>query len=588
MFRYNKNILQKYSDYLKMSEQRHPSTPPKDQIEKLIKIYQSGQVSKTEKISRKLLKKFPKSIITINILGAALVGQKKFKNALHAYNQIIQLDPNHTEAFFNQGVVYQKIKQHQNAVDSYSQAIKLQPDYAEAFNNRGHALQELGNLDQAIDNYNQAILLKPDYAEAFYNTGVVFQTLKRFQDSINSYDRAIKLNPNYPKAFNNRGHALQELGHLDQAIDNYKQAILLKPDYFEAHYNQGTALEDLGKIDKAINSYTKAIKTKNGDIEALWNLSLLLIMTGDLKNGWEKYEFGKLTEKQDRKVAHTPFPSWKGGDLSGKIILITAEQGIGDEIMFSSCIPDIIKQNPKRIIVECDSRISALLENSFYPIQTIKRKNRSQADWKKDVDIIDYQISIGSLPKFFRQNIDQFPQNKSFLLPNQVLEKKWKHRYTLLGEGLKIGISWKGGDNDQQRSIRLQDWKEILKFKVHFINLQYGDCVQEIEQLKIEQGVHIHSWDDADPLIDLDNFAAQISELDLVISVDNSTVHFAGAVGTPVWVLLPLLSNYRWMQDRDDSPWYPTMKLFRQTHRNHWDNVFHDIKKELKNKINSI
>ena len=582
-------ILNKIFQLLSMPDQiskPHTANPSQDLFNKLIKIYQLGQISKAERMSRKLLKKFPKSPAVMSILGATLVSQGKFKNALHAYNKIIQLDPNHAETYFNRGIVFQKLRQFQDSIDSYGQAIKLKPNYPQAFNNRGYALQELDNLDQAIDNYTQAVLLKPDYAEALYNTGVAFQTLEKFQDSIDSYNRAIKLQPNYPQAFNNRGYALQELGNLDQAIDSYNQAILLKPDYFEAYYNQGSALEDLRKIDEAINSYTKAIQTKKNDVEARWNLSLLLIMTGDLKNGWQEYEFGKLTDKKDRRLVQTPYPLWKGENLSEKEILITAEQGIGDEIMFSSCIPDIIKQNPKRIVVEGDSRISTLLENSFKSIQTIKRKNRSQTEWGEDIDSIDYQVSIGSLPKFFRQDIDLFPQKKSFLLPNKALEKKWKNRYALLGDGLKIGLSWKGGNNDQQRSIKLQDWIEIFKFKAHFVNLQYGDCAQEIEQLKIEKGVHIHSWDDANPLTDLDNFSAQISALDFVISVDNSTVHFAGAVGTTVWVLLPFLSNYRWMQCRNDSPWYPTMKLFRQARRNNWDNVFHDIKNELKNKIN--
>ena len=566
---------------------QHIVNPSQDLINKLVKIYQLGQISKAEKMSRKLLKKFPKSPVVISILGATLVSQEKFKHALHAYNKIIQLNPSHTETYFNRGIVFQKLKQFQNSIDSYDQAIKLNPDYPQAFNNRGYAFQELGNFNQALESYNQVILLKPDYAEAFYNKGVIFQELGEFQNSIDSYDQAIKLNPDYPQAFNNRGYALQELGNLNQAIDSYNQAILLKPDYFEAYYNQGTALEDLRKIDEAIISYTKAIQTKKNDVEARWNLSLLLIMTEDLKNGWKEYEFGKLTDKKYRRSIQIPYTPWKGEKLSGKVILITAEQGIGDEIMFSSCFPDIITQNPKRIVVECDSRISALLENSFQSIQTIKRKNRSQAEWKEDAGSVDYQVSTGSLPKFFRQDMSQFPQKKSFLLPNKALVKKWKNRYALLGDGLKIGISWKGGNNDLQRSINLQDWTEIFKFKMHFVSLQYGDCMQEIKQLKKEKNVHIHSWNDADPLTDLDNFSAQISALDLVISVDNSTVHFAGAVGTTVYVLLPLLSNYRWMQYRDDSPWYPTMKLFRQMSHNNWNNVFYDIEKELKNKINS-
>jgi len=349
----------------------------------------------------------------------------------------------------------------------------------------------------------------------------------------------------------------------------------------EAYYNCGITLEDLGKINDSIKSYAKAIKIKHDYAEPHWNLSLLLLLNGDLKNGWEEYEYGKLTEKKDRRLAKAPYKIWNSESLKGKDILITAEQGIGDEIMFSSCIPEIINQNPNSVIVECDSRIATLLERSFKPIKTLNRKDRDKENWIKNIGNIDFQISIGSLPKFFRQSTGNFPLKKSFLLPNQSLQKKWKDRYNALGSGLKVGISWRGGNNDKLRSINLNLWKDIFQSKAHFINLQYGDYSQEVEQLKLDQSVHLHNWDDVNPLIEIDNFIAQISALDLVISVDNSTVHFAGAVGVPVWVLLPASPNYRWMQTRKDSPWYPTMKLYRQNHHDNWNDIFIDISKEL-------
>ena len=563
------------------------SNPSQELVNKLVNLYQSGQTSKAERLCRKLLKSYPKSLLVINVLGAALTSQGKFKNALQTYNKVIQLKPDYAEAYFNRGVVFQELGKLQKAVDSYNQAIKLKLDYAQAFNNLGLALQALGEHNKAVNSYNKAIKFKSDYTAAYFNRGVVFHELGKFQKAVDSYNQAIKLKPDYVQAFNNLGLAFQELGKLNKAINSYDQAIAIKPDYFEAYYNQGITLEVLGKIDESIKNYTKAIQIKHDYAEPHWNLALLLLLTGDLQNGWTEYEYGRFTEKKDRRLVKAPYKLWKDEPLTNKEILITAEQGIGDEIMFSSCIPEIINKEPKRIVVECDSRIASLLERSFKPIETLNRKDRDKESWINDAGNIDFQISLGSLPKFFRQKMNDFPLKKSFLLVNNALNKKWKDRYDLLGDGLKIGISWRGGNNDKLRSINLQLWEDILQSKAYFINLQYGNHSDEVEQLKTEKGIHIHNWDDVDPLVKLDDFSAQISALDLVISIDNSTVHFAGALGTPAWVLLPLSSNYRWMQDRDDSPWYPTMKLFRQKHHGDWSNVFLNIKREL-NKIGVV
>ena len=564
-----------------MTKQTQSSIPPKEQIEKLIKIYESAQFIKTEKLCRKLLKKYPNTAIIFSILAASLVAQNKLKNALHTYNKIIQFNSKNAEAYYNRAIVYQKLKQYQNAIDSHSKAIKLQAHYPEAFNNRGYAYQHLNELELALKDYTTAVALSPNYAEALFNQGVAFQMLAQYKQAVKSYSSAIDHQPYYSEAFHNRGYAYYQLNELDKALNDYNKAITIKPNYHEAFYNQGIALEDSGKIKDAIKSYKKAIEINEQDLESCWNLSLLLLITGDLKNGWINYECGKYTKNKDRRSVEVPYTTWNGQNLLNKEILITAEQGIGDEIMFCSCLPDIIKQKPKRVIFECDSRITKLINDSFKSIQTVYRKNRTKKEWEEAIGSVDYHLSSGSMPMFFRNSLEQFPKYNSYLKSDKKLTNKWKDRFKQLNNKLNIGISWRGGLNDKNRSIELHQWHQIFQYDANFINLQYGDCQDEINQLKEQYGVEIYHWSDTDPLSNLDNFAAQISALDLVISIDNSTVHFSGALGVDTWVLLPLNANYRWMQELNQSPWYPSMQLFRQTKPNSWCNVFNRLSKTL-------
>ena len=283
-------------------------------------------------------------------------------------------------------------------------------------------------------------------------------------------------------------------------------------------------------------------------------------------------------------VAITPYQPWNGESLIGKTIVVTAEQGVGDEIMFASCIPELIKKNPKQIVLECDSRLVPLLARSFTQVRVLKRKKRSKTDWLDEIGVVDFHISIGSLPRFFRQEFDDFPCRRAFIFSNNSLKAKWKERYQDLGKGIKIGISWTGGSKNsikKSRSTTLKQWLPLFKMNAYFINLQYGEHSEELRQLEESTGIHIYDWEDADPLTDLDNQAAQISELDLVISFPNATVHLAGALGTPTWVLLPFTPDFRWVLNREDSPWYPSVKLFRQHQYDDWTKVFSQVKNKL-------
>jgi hypothetical protein len=251
--------------------------------------------------------------------------------------------------------------------------------------------------------------------------------------------------------------------------------------------------------------------------------------------------------------------------------------------MFASCLPDVIAQ-ADLCIVACDKRLVPLFSRSFPDCTVIEHFNLGDT-CPSNILSTDVRISIGSLPKFLRPHPGSFSGRKAYLIPHAQRLNIWHDRIASLGEGLNVGISWRGGANPRiirQRSIMLKQWAELFSLSgIHFVSLQYGDCKNELREAKEKLGVTIHDWEDADPLKDLDNFAAQIAALDLILSIDNSTVHMAGALGKPVWVLLPYVPDWRWMLKREDSPWYPTMRLFRQHSPGDWETVLANVRNEL-------
>jgi len=577
-----------------------------------------GMLDEAVKSYNKTIQLKPDYADAYNNLGVALKDLKQLEKSIQSCVKAIQLNPNYAEAYNNLGVTLQELGRLDEAVKSYNKATQLKPDYAEAYSNFGATLQELGRLDEAVKRYNQAIQLDPNYAEAYSNLGTVQKELEMLDESVNSHNKAIQLKSDYAEAYNNLGVTQRELGLFNQANKNYNKAIQLKPDYADAYNNLGVVLKDLkqleksiqscvkaiqlnpnyaeaynnlgvtlqelGRLDEAVKSYNKAIKLKPDYIEPHWNLSLVLLSLGDYKNGWQKYEYGMLNKKEARRLTQAPYQEWDGESLEDKKILITAEQGVGDEVMFASCVPDVINQHPKQVIIECDSRLVPLFERSFTQAVVIERKDRSKIDWLNEAGEMDFMIAIGSLPKFFRQELGDFPSRQSFLIPNDMLRTKWKQRYNELGEGIKIGISWTGGakgSTKKSAATTLKQWIPLFKSSAFFINLQYGEYSDDLRQLEESTGVHIYDWDDADPLTDLDNQAAQISELDLVISFSNSTIHIAGSVGTPTWVLLTFAPDFRWILNRKDSPWYSSVKSFRQQQYSDWENVFFQVENEL-------
>jgi len=559
---------------------------------KAVKYYENGRVLHQQG-SLLAAQKFYKKAININQnfgeahnnLGNVLMDLAQYKEAEKSYREALHVTPDHPMILSNIGNALQRQGKNKEAIVWLNKSISIDHSYAEAYSNLGNVLRGLKNLDEAMVSYHKAIELKPNLAEPYANMGVILNDLGRLEDALDVHNQAIKIKPNYAEAYYNRGIVLKKLGRLQEALASYNKAIQIRSDYAEAYSNRGVVLQDMGQLEEALASCDKAIQIRPDYAEAHWNLSLVSLLLGDFKNGWREYEYGKLIKKNSRRVPHgVMYKVWGGESIVNKTIFVATEQGIGDEVFFASVIPDLIDKHPRKIILECDCRLELLFARSFPDASVRGKRTETNKAWLKEFGNIDFQIAIGSLPKFFRQDLSDFPLRKSFLLPHNGLKKKWRNRYNDLGDGMKVGISWRGGSSKilrTNRSIGLEILRPILLSNAFFINLQYGNCVDEIAEFKESSGVNVHDWDDADPLTDLENFAAEISELDLVISVDNSTVHFAGALGIPVWMLTPFSPDWRWMTRRKDSPWYKTIRLFRQKKFGDWYDVIDEIYSEL-------
>jgi tetratricopeptide (TPR) repeat protein len=541
--------------------------------------YELGKYDDSIEYIKRALQIIPTNANAYYTLGNAFRKKWQLDEAISFYKKAIYFNPNMYDAHYNLGIVLMDKNQIEEAILSFKHAIQLNPNLYDAYYTLGLAFQEKGQHREAIDYYRKALQGNPKDYEAYDNLGTALQNTGQIDEAIICYQKAIDLNPNLHEAYNNLGAALQDQGKFDEAIEHFQLALRLNPNFPNAYNNLGISIQNKGQPDEAVGYYEKALQLNPAYADAHFNMSHALLLLGNFEKGWKEYQW--RWETKDFLLNHKNYhqPSWDGSSLADKSLFIFAEQGIGDEIMFASCLPEIIAQ-AKLCIIECDKRLVPLFQRSFPTALAIERINRDDS-YPAELPPTDMKTAIGNLPLFLRPNLSSFPHRNSFLIADPQKTEVWRNRFAVLGKGLKVGISWKGGSKPAvklARSTTLDQWTKILSVSgAHFINLQYGDCTLELKEAEGKYGVTIHNWKDADSLKDLDNFAAQIATLDLVISVDNATIHMAGALGTPVWVLLPFACDWRWMRDFEDTPWYPTMRLFRQKGPGDWEGVFKQL-----------
>jgi len=471
----------------------------------------------------------------------------------------------------------------------YRKLCSLDADDIQAQFTLGLINSRLGNTDEALDCFTAVVRREPRTAEAWFNMGLLCQKAERLQEAEVHYRKALQLKPDFHAVYNSLGSVLAELERFDEARENYETALRGDPRNVLALNNYGSLMRDLGQPSEAEQWYGKAIALRPDYGEAHWNRAVMLLKLGRLAEGWAEFEWGLRCGARD--AIDPDLPLWNGSTASRLRLLVLAEQGVGDEVMFASCIPDLVAAGVD-CVFECDARLVPLFARSFPNVQVVAGKPADEpvTDWLRKLGTVDAKIAAGSLPRFFRSRFDAFPERSAYLSADPDAVMRWRKRISSL-EGLKVGISWRGGAKKKarrERSTVLQQWIGLLSMPgASFVNLQYGAVADELAALKREAGIVVHDFPEIEPLRDLDGFAACISALDLVVSIDNATVHLAGALGVPTWVLLPSVADWRWMLEREDSPWYSSITLLRQKKVGDWEAVFAETRNRLRERLGS-
>jgi len=478
-------------------------------------------------------------------------------------------------ALFDLGLKFNALKHYQKALDSFDLAIRLQPDFFEAHGNRGAMLAALGRHDDATESYRRALAIKPDFADAHCNLGSALTQLQRYDEALASLDRALALRPDYSDALYNRGNALKLLQRYEEALASYDRAIALHPDHADAHNNRGQVLRELEQYDEALESYDRALAVRPQHVMAHCNAAALRLLKGDFERGWAHYEWRWLKKSVIPARRNFSQAAWIGGDpAAGKTILIHSEQGLGDTIQFCRYVP-LVAARGAPVIFEVQRPLQALMERLPGPGRVIVKGDPLPA--------FDLHCPLVSLPLAFGTRLETIPSATGYLSAPARNTATWQSRCEAL-QRPRIGLVWSGNpghERDRERSIGFHAFVPLLdalRGAATFVSLQKD--VRAEDAVVLAERPDILDYGNA--LADFSDTAALISQLDLVISVDTSIAHLAGALGKPVWVLLTYFPDWRWLLGRDDSPWYPTARLYRQDKSRTWDGVLARVNQALR------
>jgi tetratricopeptide (TPR) repeat protein/ADP-heptose:LPS heptosyltransferase len=514
-------------------------------------------------------------------LGLALSSTEQWEQAINVFNKAIVLDPGCADTYNDLGIALRALDNLEDAILSYNNAIALRPRFAEAYNNLGIALKEVGELEEARSALMAAIASKADYAEAHCNLGTVLKEQGNSVEALKYYEHAILIKPNYAEAYNNIGSVLREQGNLESALDSFQNAIAISPKHAEYIYNMGTVFAELGRMEEATEAYEASLAIKPDYPAANVNLGRVNWRKLNFKRGFELMEWRWSLGKGELYFGDqfdSVKPTWNGFDREE--IFVWKEQGIGDEIMFSSMLLEISKKS-RKIIVECDNRLLPLYKRSF-PNNIKFINDRSQ------ICLDDYKshISIGSLPKYFRHSLEDFRSTSSgWLKADPVKVKSLREKICKDNVDKIIGVSWhtnSSGSRGQKRTIPLNTIIEHLKrLPANFISLQYGDTAEDIRMVNKDNSFNLITIDEIDVYNDIDGLAALIKACDVVVSIDNLTVHLAGALGVDTKVLLPEIAEERWGAVGSNSYWYDHLTLYRKEEAFGWEKQLELIVQDL-------
>jgi tetratricopeptide (TPR) repeat protein len=565
-----------------------------------------GKGADSEQAARQAVRLLPQSAEARFRLGAALAVLGRRDEASASYREALTRDPGHAEALTNLGVLLAESGRLADALPLLAESARRGPSSPVAQHNLGVALAQHGQPDQAADRLREALRLDPTYPDACYNLANVLASQGKRGDAIELYRKAIALRPTYGDAYNNlglalidenrpgealillehalrlrptpeqhanRGLALEALARYAEAADAQREALRLNPAYADAHSNLGNALRAQGRLEEALACYDLALAYQPDTVSIRWNRALCLLQAGDFQRGWQDYEWRwKRPQTPPRPL---PGTAWNGEPIEGKTIFLYCEQGLGDAIQFVRYTASAAERGV-RVILECPGRLAELFD-------TCPGVDRVQPEGQP-LSAYDFHAPLLSLPRLCGTNsLADIPARVPYLTPRSDLVAKWRERLAAL-DGYRVGVVWQGNvhhKGDRHRSLPLAAFAPVTHMPgVRLVSLQHGPGTEQIAALRARFPVA-----ELGPDFDAGGFsevAAVMHCLDLVISVDTAAGHLAGALGVPVWLLLGAAPDWRWLTNRDDTPWYASMRLFRQNHPGDWDDVMLGVANALR------
>ncbi|MDD5272651.1 MAG: tetratricopeptide repeat protein [Methylovulum sp.] len=516
----------------------------------------------------------PKLATIADLLKSGLAYQQagQLAQAEALYRQVLQQSPGQPDALHLLGLIAYHVGKHDTALQLINEAIRYAPNSAVFYNNLGLVLKELAQWESAIAAHQKALALQPDYAQAYNNLAVLFKEQGHLDKAISHFKQAIAIGPQLIEAHSNLGSCYKDTGEFALAIACHQQALLLNPDYFAAYNNLGRVFEAINDLPQAISYFRKAIALNPQDAELQHNLAIVLLKSGEFAEGWQYYEsrYHPSRKNPNTQPPKLPFQQWQGELLTGKALLIWTEQGFGDEIQFSRYVLILKAMGAARITLTCKAPLKPLLATLADVDQLLVAKEITSIGYH---DFWTFPLSI---PLHCATTLDTLPAYPQYLaaLPERI--QHWQPK--LPTARFRVGLVWKGSSlhkNDANRSIsHLNLLAPVWGVGgITFISLQKGQGEDETDGLPL---LHLGS-----DIQDFADTAAIVAQLDLIICVDTVIAHLAGALGKPVWLLLPFSADWRWLTGRTDSPWYPQMVLFRQSRHGDWADVFEQVKARL-------
>lgn len=544
-------------------------------MQQAVRRHQAGKIAEAEQIYRQVLTQSPNHPDALHLLGVIAHNTGQYRSGIDLIRRAIAVSPGMAHYHNNLGNVLRDSGKPAEAIAAYRCAIRIKPDYAEAHYNLGVALRSAEQVDEAIEAYRNALRCKPDFANAFNNLGNVLREKGKIEEAIAALRQAVRFNPGLAEAHSNLGNALQDVGRFDEAVTELKEAMRLSPNAVK-FYNLAVVLREKGSLDESAAAAGEALRMNPDYAEAHDVLSSLLLLKGDLVRGWQEYEWRwKIADFLPSRRRFTQ-PRWNGEGLNDRRILLHTDGGLGDTMQFVRYAPMVVERGGK-VILDCQPELHSLF-NGLEGISQLTPANQP-------TPAFDVHCPLMSLPRVFGTTIESIPAGVPYLKAEQSSIETWRAQ---LGAGdgeLRVGINWGGNLRFKREFTRscgldqLAPLRQIAGAKFYGLHkLQVGEAAKSVPpELRLtDLGPELKTFGDT---------AAAMSLMDLIITTDTSVAHLAGALGRPVWVMLQFVPDWRWMMDREDSPWYPTMRLFRQKKWGDWNGVIEKVAEALSMKI---